>query len=98
MIKQHSSSISHIQHNLIKAETEKLTKYHDLTIEFKQIYRLNSVETIPIVVSSFGLISKNLKKLIEKLELNADEFIQKIQHSVILETCRITRKILNIKD
>jgi hypothetical protein len=83
-------------HNITKAESEKIAKYNDLTIEFKDIYKLKSVETIPI--SATGLITKNLSKFLSKLELPSDRICSLMQKSVILETCRITRKVLNIKE
>jgi hypothetical protein len=85
-------------HNLSKAESDKMSKYHELTIEFKEMYKSKSVETIPIVVSANGLIGHNLTKFISKIDLPSDQISSLIQKSVILETCRITRKILNIKE
>ncbi len=85
-------------HNLIKAEAEKISKYTNLAIEFQDIYKLKSVETIPIVVSANGLIGKNLAKFITKLDLPPDSVSARIRKSVILETCRIARKIHNIRE
>ncbi len=85
-------------HNITKAESEKIAKYNDLTTEFKDMYKLKSVETIPIAISGTGLITKNLPKFLSKLELPSDRICLLMQKSVILETYRITRKVLNIKE
>ncbi len=45
-------------HNITKAESEKIAKYNDLTIEFKDMYKLKSVEKIPIAISATDLITK----------------------------------------
>lgn len=56
-------------HNLCNAETEKITKYRDLAIEFQKIHRLHSVTVIPIVVSVNGLMTKNIKQYLKKLNI-----------------------------
>ncbi|XP_075233871.1 uncharacterized protein LOC142331716 [Lycorma delicatula] len=83
-------------HYINKTETVRITKYNSLAVEYKEIYRLNSVEVIPIVITANGLINKNLKKYIEeKVGLYPKVIIPKAQKSVILETCRIVRTVLN---
>ena len=83
-------------HNINKAEIEKISKYIPLSIEYKEIYKLETIEILPIVVTANGLINKNLKPNLEKLKLNPSQIIPKIQKSVILETCRIVRTVLNL--
>jgi hypothetical protein len=58
---------------------------------------MNTVEIIPIVISANGLVHQNQFEFNKKL--NIPKFIiNKIQKPVILETCRIVRKIMNIND
>jgi hypothetical protein len=61
------------------------------------MWHLNSIEIIPIVISVNGLIHQNQYKFTEKIKV-PKFIIYKIQKSVILETCRIVRKVLNIND
>lgn len=82
-------------HNINKAESEKISKYIPLAIEYKEMYKLNSVKIIPIVITATGLVNKNLKKYLETLGLDPNIIIPKAQKSVILETCRIVRTVLN---
>ncbi|HEY6435395.1 MAG TPA: hypothetical protein VIY47_02315, partial [Ignavibacteriaceae bacterium] len=84
-------------HNLNTSFSNKITKYKDLAEEIKIMWQMNSVEIIPIVISANGLVHQKQFEFINKL--NIPKFIiNKIQKSVILETCRIVRKILNIND
>jgi hypothetical protein len=58
---------------------------------------MNTVEIIPIAISANGLVHENQFEFNKKL--NIPKFIiNKIQKSVILETCRIVRKIMNINE
>ena len=84
-------------HNLFSSETEKIVKYNDLAIELKKIYNLKAIDIIPIVISCNGLLSKNFNKFISKLDL-PPYIYKEIQKTVILDTCRFVRKVLNMTD
>lgn len=83
-------------HNIDKAESDKISKYVPLTIEYRDIHRLKSVRTVPIVITATGLINKHLKANVAGLQLDPEKVIPKAQKSVILETCRIVRTVLNL--
>ncbi|CAG4919909.1 unnamed protein product [Colias eurytheme] len=82
-------------HNLNTTHTSKLTKYTDLTIELKSQWQVNTVKTIPIIISSTGVIPKTLHASLKILNLHPLTFIL-LQKAVILNTCRIVRKFLSI--
>lgn len=81
-------------HNIEATEITKRSKYLPLANDYKELYNLQKVTIIPVVVSISGLISKNLRKEFEKLELPS-WIIYQIQSNVLLEACRITKKSLN---
>lgn len=83
-------------HNIDKAQSEKIQKYVPLTSEYKDIYKLKSVQTIPIVITATGVVHKQTKSSITKQHLNPNKVLPKAQKSVILETRRIVRSVLNI--
>jgi hypothetical protein len=60
------------------------------------MWQSNTVQIIPILISANGLVHQNQPEFNKKL--NIPKFINKIQKSVILEICRIVRKIMNIDD
>lgn len=80
--------------NLQTTQTTKITKYTDLAIEVQQQWHMNTVKTIPIVLSATGIIPNTLKTNLKKLEIDENIF-RILQRAVILDTCRMTRKFLN---
>lgn len=83
-----------LTHNLLKTERDKRTKYQNLAVELKHIWDLNTVDIVPIAISVYGVMTKNLRPNIHRLGLpkNLSHILQK---SAILQTCHITRKFLN---
>lgn len=83
-----------LSHNIMKTETEKITKYENLALELKNMWHLTGVTIIPLVISAEGIMSEAFKKNLQKLHLS-----QKIagyaQQAVALQTCHIVRKFLN---
>lgn len=66
-----------------------------IIIQHKEVYKLESVVILPVIITATGLINKHLKKYLEKIELPPQKIIPMAQKSVILETC-IVRTALNI--
>lgn len=83
-----------LTHNLKKTETEKITKYEDLALEIKQMWKLQSVKTYPLVISAEGVVSKNFRKNLKLMGL-PQRILNYGQKAVILQTCHIVRKFLN---
>jgi hypothetical protein len=84
-------------HNLAKIiTTEKQEKYRELANEISAMWKQNTVQVIPIVISSVGVIPKSLSQSLKKLNLHPNTYIQ-MQKSVILGTCSILRNFLNYK-
>lgn len=84
--------------NLEKTEREKITKYFELCQEYKTIYKLNKVIVIPVIISSTGIVSKNIFKYLSNIHLDDKYIVRQMQKSLTLETCRIVRKCLNIQE
>ena len=76
--------------------TEKQEKYRDLANEICAMWKQNTVQVIPIVISSAGVIPKSLSQSLKRLNLHPNTYIQ-MQKSVILGTCSIVRNFLNYK-
>ncbi|KAI5720846.1 hypothetical protein M8J77_025714 [Diaphorina citri] len=82
--------------NIHIAYTEKLMKYDDLKRQMKNMYQLDEVTVLPIIITTNGLVHKYTKINIEKLNIkNPSAIIKKAQMSVILSTTSIVRKVLN---
>jgi len=49
-------------HNLVKTITEKQSKYKEVANEMCAMWKQNTVQMIPIVISSAGVIPKSLSQ------------------------------------
>jgi hypothetical protein len=79
-------------HNLAKTITDN----QELTNEICAMWKHNTAQVIPLVISSTGVIPKSLSQSLKRLNLHQNTYIQ-MQKSVILETCSIVRNFLNYK-
>ena len=72
-------------------ELEKLEKYQDLARELKTSWNM-SVRIIPIVIGALGTTPKDLCKRLK--EIGIETKIVELQKTVILNSARILRKVL----
>lgn len=79
--------------NLRKSEAEKLRKYENLAIELKNIWKLHEVSHFPMVISAEGVVTRNFKRNLEKLDIK--NIFDEAQKATLLQTCHIVRKFLN---
>lgn len=79
--------------NLKAKHAEKLSKYSQLAIAIRQQWGMVSVRTLPVVISSTGLIPRELHKSLKELEVN-EKLWRPMQKAVILSTTRIVRGFL----
>ena len=78
-------------HRIKPKEVEKKDKYLDLARQLKKLWNM-PVIIIPIVIDTFGTISKGLLKGLEDLEVGGRG--ETIQTSALLRTARILKKVL----
>jgi len=83
-------------HNLAKTITDKQNKYQELVNEICAMWKQNTAQVIPLVISSKGVIPKSLSQSLKRLNLHPNTYIQ-MQKSVILGTCSTVRSFLNYK-
>ena len=83
-------------HNLAKTLTDKQNKYQELANVICAMWKQNTAQVIPLVISSTGVIPKSLPQSQKRLNLHPNTYTQK-QKSVILGTCSIVRNFLNYK-
>jgi hypothetical protein len=79
-------------HNLAKTINDEQNKYQELAKEICVMWKQNTAQVTPLVISSKGVIRKSLKRL----NLHPNTCIH-MQKSVILGTCSIVRNFLNYK-
>jgi hypothetical protein len=83
-------------HNLTRIVTNKQNKYQELANDICAVWKQNTAQVIPLVISSTGGIPKSLSQCLKRLNLHPNMYIQ-MQKSVILGTCSIVRNFLNYK-
>ncbi|KAL1461990.1 hypothetical protein WDU94_013846 [Cyamophila willieti] len=80
--------------NLEKKHAEKIEKYIPLAEEIKQMWHQNTVQVIPVIISSTGVIPRKLHESLKMLHMKKNMYIP-MQKSVIINTCSIVRRFLN---
>lgn len=86
-----------LDHNLLSTIAEKKRKYQPLAIELKDLYQLQEVDIVPVVISSNGLVPKGWGFVKEKLHLHEWHF-KTMQKAVLLATTNIVRKVLSLSN
>ena len=79
--------------NVAEKEKEKITKYQDLKMEVKRLWRQKRVRVIPVVVGALGSIPKGLQHWLTELGLE-DADCGLLQKCALFGTARILRRTL----
>lgn len=74
---------------------EKINKYCDLKREVQLMWNMDKVYIVPIIISSMGLIPKNLENML-KLIKTPFNICRKMQKSVLLDAANIVRSVMEI--
>jgi len=82
-------------HNLAKTITDKQNKYQELANKIRAMWKQNTAQVIPLVISFTGVIPKSLPQSLKGLNLHPNTYIQ-MQNSVTLGTCSIVRNFFQI--
>lgn len=80
--------------NIAKTEIQKGTKYENLAMEIKNIWKLSKVYIYPLVMSAEGVVTRNFVKNLEKIGVSHN-VLNMGQKAVLLQTCHIVRKFLD---
>ena len=80
--------------NVSSKEIEKKSKYKDLEIEIKRMWKVKT-EVIPIVMGALGTIKKGLENNVRNVLENMN--IKSLQKTCLLGTTMIVRKVLCIR-
>ena len=78
-------------HRIKLKEREKKDKYLDLARELKKLWNIK-VTIVPIVIGTFGTVTKGLLKGQEDLEV--DGRVETIQTTALLKAARILIRVL----
>lgn len=79
--------------NLESTYSTKIQKYTALCFELKDLWRANTAITIPVIISTTGLVPKTTILALERLGV-PKRVVYSMQKSVILDSCRLVREFL----
>ena len=76
---------------------EKIEYYTDLKYEILKCWNkeVDQVMILPIIIGALGTVTKNLRKILGKLDLHLE--VDALQKTCLLGTARIIRKVLDTK-
>ena len=78
-------------HSIKLKESEKRNKYLALARELKKTMKLEN-EVIPVVIGTFGTVTKELVQRLEDLEIRGQ--VKTVQTTALLQSVRIPRRVL----
>ena len=73
--------------NVVTPEDEKTKKYGDLAEDLRRLRPGVEVKIVPIVIGNTGLVSKNAKEYLEKLEIETP--LRALQKTAAMQTIRL---------
>ena len=77
-------------HNMAQKKFEKLDNYSELRLEVARMWNKKMV-VVPIIIGALGSVPKDLQSYLKQLDIPHDLNI--LQHSVLLGTANILRKL-----
>ena len=80
-------------HNIIEKKLEKIEKYTDLGIEIKELWNMQRVDIVPIVIGCMGVVDNSFVRYLGKIPAEINVF--ELQKIVLLSTCCIVRRFLS---
>jgi hypothetical protein len=78
-------------HNITQTYNTKINKYLELSVAMRNLWSLEKVSILPLIISATQSLFKNFKIL--DLE---NTLVVEIQKGILLYSCHIVRKFLNI--
>ena len=78
-------------YNLVQKEAEKISKYRDLEIEIKRMWKMKT-KIIPAVIGATGAVAKSAVKHIS--EIPGKHNLVALQKTVLLKSAHIVRKVI----
>jgi hypothetical protein len=81
-------------HNITQTYNTKINKYLELSVAMRNLWCLEKI-SLPLIISATGIVPQSLFKNLKILGLE-NTLVIEIQKGVLLYSCHIVRKFLNI--
>jgi hypothetical protein len=82
-------------HNITQTYNTKINKYSELSVAMRNLWCLEKISILPLVISATGIVPQSLFKNLKILNLD-NTLVVEIQKGILLYSCHIVRKFLNI--
>jgi hypothetical protein len=82
-------------HNITQTYNTKINKYLELSVAMRNLWCLKKNSILPLVISATGIVPQSLFKNLKILDLD-NTLVVEIQKGILLYSCHIVRKFLNI--
>jgi hypothetical protein len=82
-------------HNITQTYNTKINKYLELSVAMRNLWCLEKISILPFIISATGIVPQSLFKNLKILDLD-NKLVVKIQKGILLYSCHIVRKFLNI--
>jgi hypothetical protein len=82
-------------HNITQTYNTKINKYLELSVAMRNLWCLEKISILPFIISAKGIVPQSLFKNLKILDLE-NTLVVEIQKSILLYSCHIVRKFLNI--
>jgi hypothetical protein len=82
-------------HNITQTYNTKINKYLELSVAMRNLWCLEKISILPLVISASGIVPQSLFKNLKILDLD-NTLVVEIQKGILLYSCHIVRKFLNI--
>jgi hypothetical protein len=73
----------------------KINKYLELSVAMRNLWCLEKISIVPLIISATGIVPQTLFKNLKILDLE-NTLVVEIQKDILLYSCHIVRKFLNI--
>jgi hypothetical protein len=82
-------------HNITQTYNTKINKYLELSVAMRNLWCLEKISILPLVISATGIVPQSLFKNLKILDLD-NTLVVEIQKGILLYSCHNVRKFLNI--
>jgi hypothetical protein len=79
----------------LQSNCKKINKYLELFVDMRNLWSLEKISILPLIISAMGIVPQSLFKNLKILDL-ANTLVVEIQKGILLYSCHIVRKFLNI--
>jgi exonuclease III len=82
-------------HNIRQTYNTKINKYLELSVAMRNLWCLEKISILPFIISATGIVPQSLFKNLKILDLE-NTLVVEIQKGILLYSCHIVSKFLNI--